>query len=627
VKFDEKAKSANAAGREPSKLLASAILQVALPNELRRKLTAQSMTLLLLVVPNSDWIAPLEAAARRRWPFLELLATRSAPTRWSAPQSDTPSFTGPVIVLTPNAAWLPPALVAAADHRLALKLTPKMVALAIRAFTKTPIEVTQADLCELDFQDVLFAMRPGATSDEIVGRLKRAVARRMQAGHVILSAPDTAPSLEQLPGYGDALVEVKAIAADIRRLRNGARTASAPSLLFYGPPGTGKTMLAAALARTLGAPLLKTTVADWFLGDGHLGSVVTNANRFFHNARAAEFCVAFLDEIDALPDRERMDERNRAWWTPVTTGILKMIDDTRAAGPGVVLVAATNQYENLDAALKRPGRFDRHVKIVGPESASDAIEILRFHLRIDLEMDDLQGAAELAAARKATGAEIENFVAIARGRADAERRSLVVADLIDAIAPPDTRDLAAQRRTAIHEAGHVVVAHALGLGVQSVSIVSEGQSLGRTSFDDGALVPNTRATIETHIMAGLAGRAADELITGAATANASFDLKVATRLSAALHGCFGLGDRIYARGEIDQAEMLLDFDLELRRLVEAELDRLMAQTRELVRRLTPEIKALADHLMARRIASPAEVAAIISGVTKTRRSPRSRVRP
>ncbi|GLK80117.1 AAA family ATPase [Methylopila turkensis] len=587
--------------RAPSAALAREMLREAMPPAVRRAISDQTPTLVVLTASGAGCVKWLGITAKRVCACASVISVPSAPKPSASSQFEM-NLLLPTIVITGDASWVPSEIIAAQDHSATLRLTPRVVACAIAAYCRSsPPRLTAADLVGLQFEDVAFAIRHGDRAVDCVARLRRTRARRSAHGR-----PASAPPLERLSGFGPALDEIKAIAADVRRQHG--RGERSPSILLYGPPGTGKTMLAGSLAQSVSLPMVRTSVADWFVGDGHLGAVVTKADEFFRSAEAHGACVAFLDEIEAIPDRSGLRDEHRAWWTTIATGILTMIDRTRAAAPGVLLVAATNHYERLDAAVKRPGRFDRHIQILGPRSPDDASDILRFHLGEALDADALAAAGAIASAQEMTGAAIEAAVRAARSNARAAGRPVELADLVRLLAPSNERDAVRRRSTAIHEAGHAIVAHAIGLKVDVVSIVASGKALGFTRYADGAFVENSRAAIEAHVIAGLAGRAADELLSGGAAAGAVADLRFATHLIAALHACYGLGDTLASRGDLERAETLLDCDPGLARLVEDELQRLMTVSRDLVARHRGAILALAERLSARRVVAASEVA-------------------
>lgn len=142
-------------------------------------------------------------------------------------------------------------------------------------------------------------------------------------------------------------------------------------VVFHGIPGTGKTTFARAIAAGAGVPFVTTSVAEWFPGSsGHLDGVIKAAERFFDapdvTAKANGTAVGFLNELDALPNRNRLSDRGSDWWLPVITFALLRGEALR--GAGMVLLAVTNDLSRVDAALLQPRRFDRQFAIAPPDA-------------------------------------------------------------------------------------------------------------------------------------------------------------------------------------------------------------------------------------------------------------------
>jgi ATP-dependent Zn protease len=352
-----------------------------------------------------------------------------------------------------------------------------------------------------------------------------------------------------------------------------------------------------------------TSVAEWFsASDGHLGAVVKEQKKFFATLRATRPCVAFIDELDALPSRQSLSgSSNGDFWAPVITGMLLGIDTLRQTCPDVVLIAATNHLDRVDPALRRPGRFDRLIEIAPPD-VEGLINILRAHLKAELANADLAHVAQLLLGR--VGADVVQVVNSARRRARLAGRTLTLEDLVMEASPPDPRSLAELKACAIHEAGHAVVAVALGRTLQGVSLQLAGASGGMTRMAHPGFIP-TRAVIEDTVVIGLAGRAADVMLGAGASAGAMSDLAVATRELSALHASYGLGDRLLHRGSVDDASALVRVDGRFAHSIEADLQRLMSRAIMVVTAHHPAVLAVAEALIAHRVLSGTQVQALM----------------
>ncbi|PZQ88741.1 MAG: hypothetical protein DI534_11365 [Leifsonia xyli] len=587
---------------DPAGVVATEILHAALPSAVLAAVRRHEPKIFALDVPGSGWLSPIATALRCRF---ENAAVYTPADMVSTPAKGRSStiVRGPTFVVLGDPMRLPPELIAGADVRIPIRPTARALRRALRKLYGARAVVRPSDFAGLDGPEIFVAMRPGSTPREVVARWRRIA--------VSLSAPiaaDRTPLLRDLAGYGDAKSPLLAIADDIHRVRDGKLSgAELPSLLLHGKPGTGKTLLARSLAKSVGLPLVQTSIGDWFSGErAHLGTVIGQARQFFERATSAAPCVALIDELDALPDRMHLEARDRDWWTPIITMVLLSIDRIRATSRGVVLIGATNHYRHLDEALVRPGRFDIHLEITGPTTEQDFSEILRQHLNGALPDADLSGVARAALARGATGAVVESWVRAARERARSKARDLILVDLVEQATPAPDRSPDKELTIAHHEAAHAVVGRVLGFKVRSVTLVREGAVAGKASFtEDDA--PTTKAQIEAHVVCGLAGRAADELLNGAAEGGAIGDLHTATGLVAATHAAYGLQGRLSSVGSIEDAVAALKFDRRLAGKVEADMQRLMGEARRLVALHRGAIRSLAGTLVTNRVITQVEV--------------------
>ena len=582
--------------------LAGVHLEAALPPDVLRAMRAGKPLLALVETPTLAWTKGLTSAASAVVAGSEVVSTSSRPRISDREEPPSPP-TKPTFSISSNVAWLHPSIVAAADVRVKIGLDAKLVARVLRQVHRRRIDLAQADVAGLDLADLAMAIRRGAKLAETLERLRRAVATR--AGGTLLA---DGPDLAACRGYGAALNQVERIADQVMAARDRALAPGRlPSFLLYGAPGTGKSRLAFAFAKTVGLPFFPSSIGTWFTSsDGFLGGVASQAQRLFEQAAAVAPSVVFLDELDGLPDRETLDGRGRDWWTPIITTVLLSVDAARQAG--VVVVGATNYRDRLDAALLRPGRFDSHILLSAPASEAEIAAIFRACLGSDLPETDLGPVARLAG--RQTGAVIDNWVRQARERARAGRRAITIDDLVAVVAPPETRDRRTLAQAAHHEAGHAVVGLALALKLVSVSLVETEIVGGHTRLEHGLEIA-TRDQIENWVVGLLAGRAADEIFGFGSNSGAMNDFAEATRYVAAIHNVLGLGRSFISRGGVTDAANGLSIDWELRKIVEADLRRLMESARNLVRAFAPAIAAVAERLMEVRVMNAAEVADLI----------------
>src|SRR5438874_2182671 len=260
-------------------------------------------------------------------------------------------------------------------------------------------------------------------------------------------------------------------------------------VLIVGPPGTGKTLLARAVAGEAGVPFFSLSGSDFvemFVGVG-----AARVRDMFQQAEQKAPCIIFIDELDALGKTRGSgnigghDEREQ------TLNALLVEMDGFNSNSGVIVMAATNRPETLDAALLRPGRFDRHVLVDRPD-VSGRVEIIEVHLE-NIKVDSDVDVKALAAITSGfVGADLANMVNEAALLAARKSRKLVtMADFNEAVerssAGLEKKSRIMQEdeklRVAFHEAGHALVASSLPNTdpVHKVSIIPRGlAALGYT---------------------------------------------------------------------------------------------------------------------------------------------------
>jgi cell division protease FtsH len=392
--------------------------------------------------------------------------------------------------------------------------------------------------------------------------------------------------------------------------------------LLVGPPGTGKTLLARAVAGEAKVPFFSISgseVTGFLVGMG-----AHRLRTLFRRARKRGG-VIFIDEIDALGGKRG---RNRSHNEDDRT-LNQLLVEMDGFDPlaGVVVLAATNRADDLDEALKRPGRFDRIVSVSAPTS-SGREEILRLHvarrgipLHEEVELDRL---ARLTPG--STGAELANLlneaaINAARGGADRVRWEHLDAArdrMLLGKERPGFRALDQERCTvAYHEAGHALIGVLCAPedGLHKVTIQPRGQAMGVAYFapsDDRSLY--RRRYLEALIMKGLAGRAAEELVFGphAITSGAQSDLQQVNGIARRMVYQLGMGpDTGLLIHDGEPGSLSPEAHARMDREVHGLLERSYAQTRELLAANREAMAALAVALLERETIEGEECVAIM----------------
>jgi len=339
--------------------------------------------------------------------------------------------------------------------------------------------------------------------------------------------------LEDLAGMDSARDWGEALQLDISDYRAGKiRWEDVDSgCVVYGPPGTGKTTFARAIATSCGIPLIATSYAAWQRsGEGHLGDLMQAIHGTFEAARQNRPCIVFIDEIDTMPSRNTKS-RHADWFNSINNALLEELDGTDAR-EGIIVIGACNDPGNLDAALLRPGRLGRQIEIPLP-SLEALPAILRFHLRDDVSaIDDLDALAVQCVGR--SGAEIAQLVRDARRLARKSRSPLGHPHLLEVLAE-NLKDISTAElsRIAVHEAGHAVTGLRLKVSEQINICLSDRPQTCLDLRITGAGI--TAQRVQNVLATLLAGRAAEEIILGAASAGAggraNSDLAKATEVA------------------------------------------------------------------------------------------------
>ena len=328
-------------------------------------------------------------------------------------------------------------------------------------------------------------------------------------------------------------------------------------VLLVGPPGTGKTLLSKAVAGEAGVPFFIISGSEFV--ELFVGAGAARVRDLFEEAKKKAPCIIFIDELDAIGKSRAgsmgvvggNDEREQT-----LNQLLTEMDGFTAKDKPVIVLAATNQPEVLDAALLRPGRFDRQVLVDRPDLSGRKTILEIYAKKVKLaEAVDLDSVAQ--ATSGFAGADLANLVnEAALLAARAQRTRVEQQDLSEAIervvAGLEKKSRVLQddekKVVAYHEVGHAIVGHLMpgGSKVAKISIVPRGMSaLGYTlQLPTEERFLNSKEELQGQIATLLGGRSAEEIVFGKITTGAANDLQRATDLAEQMVGTYGMSDTL-----------------------------------------------------------------------------------
>ena len=372
--------------------------------------------------------------------------------------------------------------------------------------------------------------------------------------------PSTQVTFSDVAGISGAKLELTEVVDFLKNPdRFTAVGAKIPKgVLLVGPPGTGKTLLAKAVAGEAGVPFFSISGSEFvemFVGVG-----ASRVRDLFEQAKKNAPCIVFIDEIDAV-GRQRgaglgggNDEREQ------TLNQLLTEMDGFEGNTGIIIVAATNRPDVLDAALMRPGRFDRQVTVDRPDYAG-RLQILGVHARGKTLSKDVDLDKVARRTPGYTGADLANLLneaaILAARRELTEVSNDEISDAIERVmAGPEKKDrvmsVRRARLVAYHEAGHALVGALMPDydPVQKISIIPRGNAGGLTFFTPSEERMESglysRAYLQNQMAVALGGRVAEEIVYGEdeVTTGASNDLQQVANTARQMITRFGMSDGI-----------------------------------------------------------------------------------
>ena len=317
--------------------------------------------------------------------------------------------------------------------------------------------------------------------------------------------------------------------------------ASVPKgVLLGGPPGTGKTLFAKAIAGESGVPFLKVSGSQFV--ELLVGVGASRVRELFEKARSLKPAIIFIDEIDSIA-RARSGNNSMGGANDEREQTLNQIlteMDGFQSDTGVVVIAATNRIDILDPAIKRPGRFDRQITINNP-NLKERQAILKVHAR-GKKLDESVSLAQIAQRTIGfSGADLANLLNEAAILATRRKKKTITMEevnlsidrIVIGLEGKQVVRVKARQLTAFHEMGHAFVGSLIqeNEGIEKLTLVPRGNAQGTTWTIPSGSQYNTRRIFVNQVLTAIAGRAAEEIISGIGecTVGAQQDLAQMTR--------------------------------------------------------------------------------------------------
>ena len=401
-------------------------------------------------------------------------------------------------------------------------------------------------------------------------------------------------------------------------------------VLLVGPPGTGKTLLARAIAGEAGVPFFAISGSDFeemFVGVG-----ASRMRDMFAEAKKRAPCIVFIDEIDSIGMKRTGAGAiggSHAYEQTLNTMLVEM--DGFDANEGVIVIAATNRPDTLDAALLRPGRFDRQVMVDLP-TLKGREDILKLHgAKIKFAPD-----ADISRVARGTpgfsGADLANLLNEAALMAVRKRL-----DGVDMATLDEARDKILWGRerksagysqhdreiTAWHESGHALLQLLLEHTdpLHKVTIIPRGRALGATmSLPEKDVLNRTKSHFLDELVVTCGGRIAEKLFTGELSTGAAQDIAQATDIARKMVCTYGMSDKFGFQAfkepsSFTSAELPPAFSEETSRAIDAEVSKLVSDAyskgEKLINKNRDRLETLAKALLEKETMDGRDVEALL----------------
>ncbi|WP_064243146.1 AAA family ATPase [Sinorhizobium glycinis] len=570
-------------------------------------------------VPDVQAAASMAFGHNNELRFLNHAAARDRKGRWEIDTSDY--LAAPkLVIFTAEETEIHPDFEIAATFRAKIDLGLERHFRALSSLLKCE-DLTDEAIAMISKEpseriDAVF--RLGHSAEVAISKLKSFAAPEKILSEVVPQSTTT--------GFGPAGEWAQNLKKDIAAWRQGTLPWSEVDrgVLIYGPPGTGKTRFARVLAQECGMHLVATSLSRWQSSkDGALGDLLRAMYASFAEAKADAPSLLFIDEIDSVGDRNRFPARHRNYSTQVVNGLLEALDGVDGR-EGVIVMGACNRPDQIDPAVLRSGRLERHIYFPLPDIKARG-DILSFYLPSLVDEPQLRNLAARLVGY--SGADIENLARQARRRARENNRAVTLTDVEEYMPERQALDDQALLRVAIHEAGHALLAHHLTVGtVQLVEIYDHRDIHPTQTTGNGmALVETpkrtfrTRSSILNHIAMTLGGLAAEEIAyedrSTSSGGTKESDLALATAMAIEMVSEYGLGNSlVFAPKAVDPGDALaLWQDPFLRKEIDAVLNREFQRAKDLLSARKAELMEFATTLQRKKRLEGRELEGLLSG--------------
>ena len=431
---------------------------------------------------------------------------------------------------------------------------------------------------------------------------------------------DVKVSFKDVAGLEEAKEEVMEVVDFLKNPTKYARLGGKipKGILMVGPPGTGKTLIAKAVAGEASVPFFTISGSDFvemFVGVG-----ASRVRDLFKQAKEKAPCIIFIDEIDAIGrarGKSNMQGGNDERENTLNQLLAEM--DGFDTNSGVIILAATNRPDVLDAALMRPGRFDRQISIDKPDLVARE-EILKVHtkqMKVSEDVDIKEVAAQTPGFAGAELANICNEAALVAARKD--KKSVEMIDFQDAIdrviggleKKNKVISKEEKRIVAFHEAGHALAGWFLEYAspLLKVSIVPRGvAALGYAQYLPKEQFLYTKEQLYDTVCMTLGGRVAEEIIFEKISTGAQNDLERVTKMAHQIITLYGMNEKVghvSYNNQDNEWGLTKPYSEKTAELVDEEIRKFIGEayknTKELMKKRVEQLEQVASELLEKEV--------------------------